>query len=368
MSYCLNPRCNERQNTDDAQFCQGCGESLLLRGHYRVLRPLGRGGFGRTFLAVDRDRLDTPCAIKQFSPRAKTRPALRKSIQLFTQEALRLRDLGEHPQIPSLLGYFEEGGRLYLVQEFVAGPNVQQEFQRQGTFSEAQVVGMLRDLLPVLQYIHDNRVIHRDLKPDNIIRRKRDGRYIPIDFGVAKQLQTGSSGSDQPGTRIGTEGYAPVEQIRHGQAFPASDLYSVGAICVFLLSGVHPDELYNPLTGKWPWREQLAQWEGAIASPETSASEWGQIMPIQHRVSEGFGQILDRLLVQAVGDRYQSADAVLADLDRLYSPTPGALHESPYLQPVRVLGEAERARRKNFPVPLTHFSGLEEGSGAGKGA
>jgi serine/threonine protein kinase len=277
MSYCLNPQCDRRQNPEDAKFCQNCGEPLILRHRYRVLRPIGRGGFGRTYLAVDRDRLNTACVIKQFAPRAQSLKSLKKSVQLFTQEAVRLRDLGEHSQIPTLLAYFEENQRLYLVQQFIQGYNLAQELYKTGPFSSERIVALLRDLLPVLQFVHENQVIHRDLKPENIIRRKQDGRLVLIDFGVAKQLQSMADYA-QPGTKIGTHGYAPAEQLRAGQAFPASDLYSLGAICVTLLTGVPPEELFNPLTESWPWREQLAQWQDAVdpppvphGSPETMA-------------------------------------------------------------------------------------------------
>ena len=333
MSHCLNPRCEAPKNDHSGPNCRSCGEPLLLRGHYRAVRPLGRGGFGRTYLAVDRDRLDTPCVIKQFSPRVKTRAALKKSIRLFSQEAIRLRDLGEHPQIPSLLAYFEDNGRLYLVQEFIAGPNLLQEFHRNGPFNEKQILRLLKDLLPVLHFIHNKSVIHRDLKPDNIICRKTDNRYVAIDFGIAKQLDP--EGGGKPGTKIGTEGYSPIEQLRGGQAYPASDLYSLGVICIFLLTGVPPDELYNPLTGRWPWREQLAQWHDTLSleelhggappptppekpkEKESGARHTFSQMPVTTGLDERVGQLLDKLLEQAVRDRYQSAQDVMADLQTI---------------------------------------------------
>lgn len=344
MSHCLNPRCDHPKNDKTDSVCRSCGEPLLLRGHYRAVRPLGRGGFGRTYLAVDRDRLDTPCVIKQFSPRVKTRAALKKSIRLFSQEAIRLRDLGEHPQIPSLLAYFEDNGRLYLVQEFIAGPNLLQEFHRNGPFNEKQIVRLLKDLLPVLHFIHTKSVIHRDLKPDNIICRKTDDRYVAIDFGIAKQLDPG--GVVKPGTKIGTEGYSPIEQLRGGQAYPASDLYSLGVICIFLLTGVPPDELYNPLTGRWPWREQLAQWNDTLSLeelhggttaaqtvPETATNKhtFAQ-MPVTTGIDERVGRLLDKLLEQAVRDRYQSAQDVMADLQTILTARPTSSSISPWIR------------------------------------
>lgn len=294
MICCLNPSCHQPQNSDDTQVCRSCGTELtpLLRGRYRVVHPIGQGGFGRTYLAVDEDRLRAKCVIKQFLPQFQGVSSLDKAIQLFEQEAMRLNELGEHPQIPTLLAYFEHSTRLYLVQQFVEGPNLVQELQRQGAFSEQRIRDLLHDLLPVLKFIHERQVIHRDITPGNIIRRNSDGRLVLIDFGVSKLL-TGTSMS-QAGTRIGTEGYAPIEQMRSGRAYPASDLYSLGATSIHLFTQVKPDDLYDPLSGSWLWREHLAQ-KGRT-------------------VSDRLGYILDKMLKDMVNERYQSADAILKDL------------------------------------------------------
>ncbi len=263
-----------------------------LRGRYRVLKPLGQGGFGKTFLAVDEDRLKTYCVIKQFSPQLKGTKGLEKAVKLFEQEAMRLHELGEHPHIPTLLAYFEHDRRLYLVQQFIEGSTLAQELHRQGAFSEQKIREVLVRLLPILKFVHDHRVIHRDITPSNIIRRKLDGRLVLIDFGVAKLLT--ESNATQPGTKIGTEGYAPIEQLRNGQAYPASDFYSLGATCVYLLTQIRPEDLYDPLAGHWLWREKLAQRGAAI--------------------SDRIGQMLDKMLKDLVNDRYQTADEAMRDL------------------------------------------------------
>ncbi|MGV0024719.1 protein kinase domain-containing protein [Phormidesmis priestleyi] len=294
MTYCLNPDCKRPQNADGAEFCQSCGAKLipLLRGRYRIVQPLGQGGFGKTFLSVDEDRLNTRCVIKQFSPQLKGTKALEKAIKLFEQEAVRLHELGEHPHIPALLAYFEQDQRLYLVQQFIEGPTLSQELSRQGPFSEQKIREVLVRLLPILKFVHDRHVIHRDITPSNIIRRKLDNRLVLIDFGVAKLLTEATS--TLPGTKIGTEGYAPVEQLRSGKAYPASDLYSLGATCLYLLTQIKPEDLYDPLAGRWLWRERLTQ-RGA-------------------GISDRIGQILDKMLKDLVNDRYQSADEAMHDL------------------------------------------------------
>jgi WD40 repeat protein/tRNA A-37 threonylcarbamoyl transferase component Bud32 len=254
---------------------------------------LGQGGFGRTYLATDEDRLSSRCVIKQFSPRVQGTKALQKAVQLFNQEAVRLHELGEHPQIPTLLAYFEQDRSLYLVQQFVEGQNLAQQLRKQGAFHEQQVREVLQDLLPVLQFVHSHQVIHRDITPMNILRRQLDNRLVLIDFGVAKQVTAESDALT--GTRIGTEGYAPLEQFRSGKAYLASDLYSLGATCLYLLTETRPDNLYDPLRGRWFWREYMKK----------------RGFPISDR----FAEIIDKLLKDLVAERYQSAEDVLRDLN-----------------------------------------------------
>lgn len=298
MSCCLNPRCRNPINPKDVQVCQSCGEPLnpVLRGRYRAVQPIGQGGFGRTYLAADEDRLGTQCVIKQFSPQVQGTKSLDKAIALFNQEAVRLHELGEHPQIPTLLAYFEQDGYLYLVQQFIEGQNLLQEMRQNGAFSERQIREVLADVLPVLRFIHRHQVIHRDITPMNILRRQSDDRLILIDFGIAKQINEAASG--EPGTRIGTEGYAPMEQFRGGRAFPASDIYSLGATCLHLVTEAKPDSLYDPLEGRWLWREYL-QDRGVL-------------------VSDQFAHMMNMMLKDLVSERYQSADEVMRDLNADY--------------------------------------------------
>lgn len=171
MSYCLNPDCQKPHNPAPARFCQACGARLLLKERYRAVKPLGQGGFGRTFLAVDEDKPSKPrCVIKQFLPEVRGASGLKKAAQLFEQEAMRLEELGKHSQIPELLAHFTQDQQQYLVQEFIEGKNLAQAVQ-DGVFGEERVRGVLLSVLPVLEFIHDRRVIHRDIKPENIIVR-----------------------------------------------------------------------------------------------------------------------------------------------------------------------------------------------------
>ncbi|GAC1494580.1 MAG: hypothetical protein NVS2B14_08170 [Chamaesiphon sp.] len=194
--------------------------------------------------------------------------------------------LGNHPQIPELLDYFEQDGQQYLVQEFIDGKNLEQELAESGAFKEVQIHQFLQDLLPVLQFVHEQQVIHRDIKPANIIRRSSDTQLILVDFGTAKF----ATSTALTGTAIGTAEYAAPEQIR-GKATFGSDLYSLGVTCIYLLTQVSPFDLFDSTEDNWVWRDYLN-------SP----------------LSEALAQILDKLLQNAVRRRYQSVAAVLKDL------------------------------------------------------
>ncbi|WP_157943173.1 serine/threonine-protein kinase [Nostoc sp. CENA543] len=288
MTCCLNPACHNPPHPDGVNFCSSCGVPLtVLRNRYRPVKSLGGGGFGKTYLAEDIDKLNEPCVIKQFAPQVQGTGALNKATELFEQEAKRLQQLGKHPQIPTLLAYFNEDNRLYLVQEFIDGQNLLKELRNQGNFTEKQVRELLQDLLDILKTVHQQKVIHRDIKPENIIRDS-NGKLVLIDFGASKQLT--STVMTSQGTTIGSFGYAPLEQMQGGEAYPASDLYSVGATCFHLLSGIHPWEL---------WKRQGYGWVGS----------WRQ--HLQQPVSEEFGQILDKLLHEEHQQRYQSAQEVV---------------------------------------------------------
>ena len=164
MSQCLNPDClfNNQPNT---LFCQRCGVKLLLAERYRALEIIGQGGFGRTFKAIDEFKPSKPfCVIKQFFPQAQGTETVEKAKQLFEQEAVRLDELGKHSQIPELYAYFTQDKRQYLVQEYISGQTLEEELVEQGNFSELKILKILREILPVLQFIHD-----KGISSNNII-------------------------------------------------------------------------------------------------------------------------------------------------------------------------------------------------------
>jgi serine/threonine protein kinase len=268
----------------------------LFRDCYLVLKLLGRGGFGVTFLAQN-DRLPgrPQCVIKQLCPKVKDPAALDKARQRFMQEAKTLSRLGSHSQIPQLLEYFELDGEFFLIQEYVPGLTLGQEVRELGIFSETKVKQFLREILPLLQYVHDRRVIHRDIKPANMIRCNLDGRLVLIDFGAVKEQLIMATEHSALRTSIstqfvGTVGFAPPEQLSLRPMY-ASDIYALGVTCLYLLSGKSPPEFnYDYLTGIFKWRETL-------------------------QLSDYFGEILDKMLRVSPRDRYQSPQEVLRALD-----------------------------------------------------
>ncbi|QJB25276.1 bifunctional serine/threonine-protein kinase/formylglycine-generating enzyme family protein [Limnospira fusiformis] len=289
MSQCLNPDCLH-SNPEGSQFCQKCGSKLRLAERYYAKSILGQGGFGRTFLAVDDFKPSKPpCVIKQFLPQAQGTATLEKAAQLFDQEAQRLELLGKHSQIPELLAYFTADNRQYLIQEFIEGETLQQELDNQGAFTENQIISLLKDLLPVLDFVHQNQVIHRDIKPENIIRRASDNKLVLVDFGASKQVRRTSM--SVAGTVIGSAEYCAPEQAM-GKPQYGSDLYSLGVTCLYLLTQVSPSDLYDPLESQWVWREHLNG----------------------NQVSDKLGEILDRLVETVFRKRYQSVAEVWADL------------------------------------------------------
>jgi tetratricopeptide (TPR) repeat protein len=303
MLCCLNPDCDRPINPDDHVHCQNCGVPLihLLHSRFKVIEPIGRGGFGKTYLAEDTHKLSDRCVVKQLAYQGEgTRTVQQKVVQLFEQEAKQLQQLGENPQIPTLLAYFEEDGYLYLVQQFVEGNNLLKQLETHGKYGEEKIRQLLLDILPILEYVHNQGTIHRDIKPENIMLRRKDNKAVLIDFGVSKLMsQTVVTGASI-GTSLGSHGYSPPEQIKEGRAVYASDLFALGATCFHLMSGIHPFHL---------WADYGYSW----------VTDWRKY--ILHPISIQLGAVLDKLLQKELQNRYQSAHEVLQDLQSI-SPVP----------------------------------------------
>jgi serine/threonine protein kinase, bacterial len=334
MSYCLNPACTNPENLANTELCQACGAKLLLRDRYRVVQALGQGGFGATFLAKDESLPGSPyCVIKQLRPAATSPHVMDMARELFKREAKTLGKVGNHPQVPRLLDYFEANQEFYLIQEYISGSTLQQEVRRSGPFSEAGVKQFLSEVLPMLQYIHDQQVIHRDIKPANLIRRSQDKKLVLIDFGAVKdQVNPVRAGASEQTAltayAIGTPGYAPPEQMAMRPVY-ASDVYALGVTCLYLLTGRAPKDMdYDPATGEVMWREQV-------------------------HISDHFAEVLQKMLEVSVRHRYQNAVEVLRALD--LEPYLDSLAQSMVTQPNRI-------PRRNGSLPSS--SERSDGSGS----
>ena len=295
MSYCLNPSCPKPVNHPKSKLCQACGSNLLLHGRYYLIKGLGKGGFGATFLAADLGLPGKPlCVIKQLRPNTENPNFLSMARELFEREAKTLGRVGNHPQIPRLLDYFEDRQQFYLIQEFVKGDNLQQEVKKLGVFDEAKARQVLKEILTILRDIHIQKVIHRDIKPANIIRREIDNKLVLIDFGVVKNQvnSVGAASQDSALTAfaVGTPGFAPPEQLAMRPVY-ASDVYALGVTCMYLMSGMAPKNMdCDPITGDIDWFKYV-------------------------NVSDSFAEILSKMLEVAVKNRYKSADEALRALD-----------------------------------------------------
>jgi eukaryotic-like serine/threonine-protein kinase len=263
-----------------------------LRDRYEIIRQLGKGGFGETFLAQDKDLPGKPhCVVKQLKPILSNAFDLQTATRLFDREAQVLYRLGNHDQIPRLLAHFEENGEFYLVQEYIDGNVLNRELTQGRQWSADEVITFLHDILNILEFVHEQNVIHRDIKPANLMRRALDRKLVLIDFGAVKEIS--SLGTNLQGkTVIGTPGYMPSEQVT-GEPYFSSDIYALGMTAIQALTGILPKQLpRNPDTHEVVWRH-LAQVRPQLAD------------------------ILDKMVRYDFRQRYQSVNEVLEALSSL---------------------------------------------------
>ncbi|MBW4643241.1 MAG: serine/threonine protein kinase [Goleter apudmare HA4340-LM2] len=300
--YCSKQHLNNGSN----RFCTHCGETLplpvgqVVNKRYRVVRQLGQGGFGRTYLAEDKNQSQKQCVLKEFAPQVQEKEDLHKAKELFEREARVLKKL-QHPQIPRFHSWLQEklGGNdfFFLVQDYIEGDNyyhlLEQRQSQNQAFSEAEILTLLQNILPVLSYLHSQDVVHRDISPDNLICRRADNLPVLIDFGGVKQLPASQglwlTKLAVNHTLLGKKGYAPEEQLRQGKAFYSSDLYSLAVTSLVLLTGKEPQHLYDSYQGLWLWGKEIQ------VSPKLEA-------------------VLKKMLAYKPSDRYQNAGQVLKDL------------------------------------------------------
>ena len=233
-------------------------EAKLLGSRYLLVQQLGQGSFGKTYLANDIMLPGNPqCVVKKLNPIFKDRKSLDIARRLFETEAKALQKLGDRTRIPQLLAYFEEREEFYLVQQYIEGPSLSQELIPGKPWSEARVIKLLENCLDILDYIHSQGIIHRDVKPENIIRHKTDNKLVLVDFGAVKEVILAQTNLLLDATvAIGTRGYMPQEQAI-GQPHFNSDIYALGVIAIQALTGFTLMKLQEDQQSQLIWHQQV---------------------------------------------------------------------------------------------------------------
>src|SRR6476661_996275 len=302
---------------------------ITLGNRYSIIRHLGGGGFAQTYLAEDKQLPGNHlCVVKQLKPQATDPETLQVARRLFDTEAQVLYKLGNHDRIPRLFAFFEDNQEFYLVQEFIEGHDLSQEItsvvpDTAGVMQEDAVICILEELLEILDFVHQQNVIHRDVNPRNILRRDRDGKLVLIDFGAVKEITTQIT-NPQPknslSVSIGTPGYMPSEQA-HGNPKLSSDIYAVGAIAIQCLTGINPHQMpKNPDTEEIIWQDKTS------VSPE-------------------FAKILDKMVKYDFRQRYSSAGETLEAIKELKKSCSGTV---PVLPPVAAAKGRLKSRKKLY--------------------
>ncbi|AFY52912.1 protein kinase family protein [Rivularia sp. PCC 7116] len=302
----------------------------MLENRYRIVRELGDGGFGKTYVAQDTHMPSNRYSvIKQLKPMNQGSEIYQIVQDRFLREAAILEQLGGGSnQIPTLYAYFESNGQFYLVQEYIEGETLSKKLRTQGKLSSDVVKDILLKILPVLEYVHNKGIVHRDIKPDNIIIRDADNLPVLIDFGAVKEtMQTivsQSGNTPKSSIVIGTPGFMSSEQLSGRPVFN-SDLYALGMTAIYLLTGKMPQELdSDPRTGEVVWKEH---------APD---------------VSSELAAVLDKAVQSHLRDRFSSANEMLNALKSetiattiIAPPSPAAATIPPSNQPSTVVSPQE---------------------------
>ena len=273
----------------------------ILQNKYRIEKLIAQGGQGEIYLATDISaQIDRQYIVKRFVPNYDDDYKLKVGKRLFDLESATLQKLGRHSQIPQIFDRFEADRCFYLIQELIEGENLKQEFARKKQLTELQLILILKDILDVLQFVHQHCCIHRDIKPSNLIRNKHDRKIYLIDFGTVKEKikpeNIDSKGQSKITIVAGTKGYMPLEQIAGFPKF-ASDIYAVGMVAINALTGVEPTNLSNDNKNNPLWRDRL---------------------PVEvEKYNPNLLKIIDKMVRANWQQRYQSVKEILSDWDKL---------------------------------------------------
>jgi serine/threonine protein kinase len=281
----------------------------VIHSRYQIQKLLGKGGFGRTYLAFDSQRFDEPCVLKEFVPTVSTTENLSKSKDLFEREAKVLYQI-QHPQVPKFLAWFTDNQRIFIVQEYIDGKTYSEILseriaQNGKPFSEIEVRTWLIDILPVLEYLHDRQIIHRDISLENVMLPHNQSKPVLIDFGAVKENFTQIMSPETVyhsirSSVVGKFGYSPPEQLRLGYCYPSSDIYALGVCAVVLLTGKMPQNLLDDSLN-WQWHCHV-------------------------NIGDGFTKILEKMLAEKAIARFQSAQEIIPVLNKLHRDSPVIPH------------------------------------------
>jgi serine/threonine protein kinase len=304
----------------------------ILEKRYKIIKTLGQGGFGRAYLAEDSNRYNEQCVLKEFAPSIE-RKYWNKAKELFDRECSQLYLL-KHDQIPAFreLLKAEVNNELYvfLVQNYVQGLNYHTIVQKYGVLNEGQIIYFLQQILPVLSYIHDQNLIHRDISPDNLICRFDDQKPVLIDFGLVKQVST--QYTQMAFTPAGKPWFSPYEQLQGQAVTPSSDLYALAVTALFLLTNRNPADFYMPQSGKWEFNRHVT-------------------------ISAGLSKILTRMLEFRPVDRYQTAAEVSKEIVILPYINPVAIPIDPLdLESIQPPNNPNTTPHINQPNQLSSFT------------
>jgi len=292
MAHC--PNCGKEYNTGD-EVCPDCGlvfpfttdvlaPGTVLQSRYEIQELSHTGGMGYIYLAKDKKLYDRLCIVKQVKEPVKSDVDLKK----LEEEARRMAKLS-HPNVAMILDHFVENGYYFLLVEHISGKTLSEVFiERHGQLSEEEVVGWAISMCNVVDYIHEEGIIHRDISPDNIMLTK-EGSIKFVDFGTLREMRyittRGTAG-------MGKYGYTPPEQWQ-GKPVPQSDIFALGATIYYLLTGNLPlSKEY--LSGQGPQKHDF--------SPD-----FPPIRTKNHDISPELEAVLQKALQLDVSARYSSA-------------------------------------------------------------
>ncbi len=278
--YCFNPSCLHINRDDRPLLCQNCGSSLWLNNKYQAIYVVQKNNRSQVFRVVDRLAANN-YILKQVKKESSYDNYLN---QLVTY----LKEIDRHPYIPNYIDSFETENHYYLVQDFIEGYNLESSIDRNSIFEVDRVWQVLLDILPILYNLHSYNLIHRDIKPQNIIYSDKYQKFILVDWSILIKIDASND------IFTGSAEYAAPENFQ-GKFNFASDLYSLGLVCLYLLTGLRPFDLFDIVSNNWVWRDY---WQ--IRATDLSRDR-----------GERLGKIIDKLIVYDPDRRLRSTAEVL---------------------------------------------------------